>query len=142
MTFKNACLQLGITEDKLYNDDSDAEDNLYSNNSKNTDEEGMQISEDEEETAFVVDDEGNVEIFEENATSEEDEEDDKVVNADDSDTDHEDEECVLSRKGIEYSTPPIPARRRMRNILIQFSKVIANPRSDIKNFELFLSEAF
>ena len=140
MTFRNACLQLGITEDKLYNDDRDAEDNLYSNNSNRTDEEDMQISEEEEETAPVVDDEGNVEIFEENAADKEDEKDEETVNADDSDTDHEDEECVLSRKGIEYSTPPIPARRRMQNILTQSSKVIANFRIDIESFKLFLSE--
>ena len=31
MTFRDDCVQLGITEHKLYNDDSDAEDNLYSN---------------------------------------------------------------------------------------------------------------
>ena len=140
MTFRNACLQLGITEDKLYNDDSDAEDNLCSNNSNLTDKKDMQISEEEEEPARVVDDEGNVEIFEDNAPDKEDEEDEETVNADDSDTNHEDEECVLSRKGIEYSTRLIPARRRMQNILIQSSKAIANPRSEIESFELFLSE--
>ena len=139
MTFIDACLQFGITEDKLYNDDSDAEDNLYSNNSNRADEEGMQISEEEEETAPVDDNEGNVEIFKENATDEGDEEDEETVNANDCDTDHEDEECVLSRKEIEYSTPPISARQRMRNILTQSFKVIANPR-DIESFELFLSE--
>ena len=139
MTFRDACLQLGITEDKLYNDDGDAEDNLYSNNSNRTDEEGMQISEKEEETAPVVGDEGNVEIFEENATDEEDEEDEEAVNGDYSDTYYEDEERVCSRKGIEYCIRPILARRRMRNILTQSSKIIANPR-DIESFELFLSE--
>ena len=100
----------------------------------------MQVSEEEEETAPVVDDEGNVEIFEENASNEEDEEDEETVNADDSDTDREDEECILSLKGMEYFTPPIPAKRRMRNILTQSSKVIANPWSNIESFELFLSE--
>ena len=45
-------------------------------------------------------DEDNVEIFEENATDEEDKEDEETVNADVSDTDHDDEECVLSRKEI------------------------------------------
>ena len=125
---------------QVYNDDRDAEDNLYSNNSNRTDEKGMQISEEEEKTASVVDDEDSVEIFEENATDEEDEEDEETVNADDSDTDHEDEECILSRKGIEYSTRPTPARRRMRNIPTHSSKVIANPQSEIKSFELFLSE--
>ena len=50
MTFRDACLQFGIAEDKLYNDDSDAEDNLYNNNSNRSDEEGMQIGEEEEET--------------------------------------------------------------------------------------------
>ena len=140
MTFRDACLQLGITEDNLYNDDSDAEDNSYSNNRNRADEEGMQISEEEEETGPVVDDEGNVEIFEENATDEEDEEDEETVNAGDNDTDHEDEKCVLSRSEIEYSTRPIPARRRMRNILTHSSKVIANPRSEIESFELFLSK--
>ena len=75
MAFRDTCLQLGITEDKLYNDDSDAEDNLYNNNLNRTDEEGMQISKKEEETALVVDNEVNAEIFEENATDEEDEED-------------------------------------------------------------------
>ena len=85
MTFKGACLQLGITEDKLYNDDNDAEGNLYSNNRNCTDEECMQISKEEEKTAPIVDNKGNVEIFEENATDEEDEE---TVNADDRDTDN------------------------------------------------------
>ena len=46
---------------------------------------------------------------------------------------------IVSRKEIEYSTSPIPARRRMRNILTQSSKVIANPR-DIESFKLFLSK--
>ena len=139
MTFRDACLQLGITEENLYNNDSDAEDNLNSNNSNRADEKGMQISEEEEEIALVVDDEGNVEIFEENAIDKEDEED-ETVNANDSDTDHEDEEYVLSQSGIEYSTRPIPARRRMQNILTQSSKVIDNPRSEMESFELFLSE--
>ena len=85
-------MQLDNTEDNLYNDYSDAEDNLYSNNSNRADGEDMQISEEEEETAPVVDDEGNVDIFNENATDEEDEEDEETVSADDSDTDHEDEE--------------------------------------------------
>ena len=62
------------------------------------------------------------------------------MNADSSDTDHEDEGCVLSRRGIKYSTRPIPARPRMLNILIQSSKVIANPQSEIESFDLFLSE--
>ena len=88
MTFRDACLQLGITEDNLYNNDSDAEDNRYSNNTNRADEKGMQISEKEKERAPVVDDEGNAQIFEENATDEEDEEDEETVNADDSDTDH------------------------------------------------------
>ena len=140
MTLRDACLQLGITEDNLYNDDNDAEDNLYGNNSNRADKEGMQISEEEEKTRPVVDDEGNVEIFQENATDEEDEKDEETMNADDNDTDHEDEECVLGRSGTEYSTRPIPARRRMRNILTQSFKVIANPRSEIESFELFLSE--
>ena len=43
------------------------------------------------------------------------------------------------RKVIKYFTSPIPARRRMRNILTQSFKVIANPR-DIESFEIFLSE--
>ena len=72
MTFRDACLQLGITEGNLYNDESDAEDNFDSNNSNRANEEGMQIGKEEEETAPVVDDKGNVEIFEENATDEED----------------------------------------------------------------------
>ena len=50
MTFRDACLQLGITEDKPYNHNSDTEDTLYGNNSNHGDEEGMQISEEEEET--------------------------------------------------------------------------------------------
>ena len=140
MIFRDACLQLGITEDNLYNDDSNAEGNLYSYSTNCADENGMQISKKEEETAPVVDDEDNMEIFEENATDEKDEKDEKAVNADDSDTNHMDEECVLSRSEIEYSTRPSPARRQMRNILTQSSKVIANPRSEIKSFELFLSE--
>ena len=49
MTFRDACLQLGIAEDKLCNDDNDAKDILYSNNSNRADED-------------------NVEIFEENTT--------------------------------------------------------------------------
>ena len=44
------------------------------------------------------------------------------MNADSSDTNHEDEECVLSRSGIEYSTRPISARRQMRNMLTSLLK--------------------
>ena len=58
MTFRDACLPLGITADNFYNDDSDAEDNLYISNSNRADEKGMQISEEEEEAVPVVDDEG------------------------------------------------------------------------------------
>ena len=47
MAFRDACLQHGITEDNLYNDDSDAEDNLYSKNSNRADEVGIQISEED-----------------------------------------------------------------------------------------------
>ena len=54
MAFRDDCLQLGIAEGNLYNDDSDAEDNLYCSNSNRTDEEGMQISEKEEETASAL----------------------------------------------------------------------------------------
>ena len=50
MTFRNACLQLGIAEDKLYNGDSDAQDNLYNSNSNCSDEEAMQTGEEEEGT--------------------------------------------------------------------------------------------
>ena len=44
------------------------------------------------------------------------------------------------RSKFENSTRPIPGRRRMRHILTQSSKVIANPGSAIESFELFLSE--
>ena len=44
------------------------------------------------------------------------------MNADGSDTNHEDEECVISRSGIEYSTRPIPTRRQVRNILTNLLK--------------------
>ena len=70
MTFWDAWLQLDIAEDNLYNDDSDAEDNLCSNNSNRADKDGMQISKEEEDTVPVVDDEGNVKILEENAKDE------------------------------------------------------------------------
>ena len=138
--FQECLLATCITEDNFYNDDSNTEDNLYSNSSNRADEEGMQISEEEEEITSVVDDKGDVEIFEEDATDEEFEDDDEMLNADDSDTDHEDKKCVFSRSEIEYSTRPIPATRRMQNIFTQSSEIIANPRSEIESFELFLSE--
>ena len=56
-----------------------------------------------------IDVKSHAEISEENETNEE------TVNADDSDSDHQDEECVPCRSGIEYFTGPIPARRRMRS---------------------------
>ena len=51
MTFIDACLQLGITEENLCNDNSGAEDNLYRNNTNRADEEAMQISEEEEKNS-------------------------------------------------------------------------------------------
>ena len=45
------------------------------------------------------------------------------MNADVGDTSHENEECVLSKSGVEYSLRLIPPRRRLRNIVTQFSEV-------------------
>ena len=45
-------------------------------------------------------DEDNAEIFEQNSTDEEDEEDEETVNADVSDTDHEDEEWFSVEKKL------------------------------------------
>ena len=59
------------------------------------------------------------------------------MNTDGSDTDHKNEECVFSQSGVEYSTRPVPARRRMQNILTQSSKVIANLEVKLKVLTCF-----
>ena len=130
-----ACLELGITEDKLYNDDSDAEDNLYSNNNNRTEEEAMQISKEEEETAPVVDDERNVEIFEENAADEENEE---TVNANDSDTDNEDD-CTNQQPPQRGGAVPSPVWVGSK-WLLAFSRVPVTPGTPLYFFAMLPTE--
>ena len=58
LTFREACTHSGITEDNLYNDGDENEENLTE------DEDGLwEQSDDEEQGAASADDEGDVEVF-------------------------------------------------------------------------------
>ena len=111
VTFRDACAQLGISEENVY-DDSNGEE-----------EEEVEVGEIEhallelqtdEEEKTAVDDEGDVEVFVEGESDSSDDEEKPVDREND---DEQDDDWVVSPSGILYTSQPMPARRRQRNII-------------------------
>ena len=103
LTLREACSQLGFV-DELSIDD-------YDNNNKNAGE-FILVEDGENDEKMVVDDEGDVEIFEEIDNNDTDYDDgassDENANADQSDEEDRLFDCIPSRSGISYKTQEIP----------------------------------
>ena len=110
LTLRKACSQLGFV-DKLSIDD-------YDDNNED-DEEIIPVEGGENDEEIAVDDEGDVEIFEEIDDNDTDYDDgtssDENANADQSDQEDRLFDCIPSKSGISYTTQEIPNRRRRRN---------------------------
>ena len=146
-TLSEVVNQLGLTDDLSADDD----------NSTSDQEELIPIEDDvipvdeandtEEFANIILDDEGDVDIFEERDDSDTDDDDDfeesvsvEVEDSDESEIDDRTYDYISSKSGISYTTQEIPNRRRRRNILTQRPRVIANPQSESESFEQMLTE--
>ena len=137
-TLREACNQLGLIDD-LIDDDDNGEDAEFIPVEDGEDDE--EVVEDDGEVA--VDDEGDIEAFEErddNDTDDDEASSDEAANSDHSDGEGRAFDCIPSKSGILYSTQEIPNRRRRRNILTQRPRAIATPQTEIESFEHMLTE--
>ena len=127
LTLREACSQLGFV-DELSIDD------YYENNEDA--EEFIPVEDGDIDEEIAVDDEGDVEVFEEIDDSNTDYDDrassDENPNADQSDKEDRLFDCIPSRTGISYTTQEIPNRRRRRNTLIQTPRAIATHKLNAK----------
>ena len=127
LTLREACSQLGLV-DELSIDD-------YDDNNEDA-EEFIPIEDGENDEEIAVDDEGDVEVFEEIDDNDTDYDDgassDENANADQSDEEDRLFDCIPSRSGILYTTQEIPNRRRRRNTLTQTPRAIATPQTECK----------
>ena len=97
--------------------------------------------EDMDEQLGAFDDEGDIEVAMEGEDEDDKDDEDLTPAAINSDTDTDDDgEKLLSPNGLLYTTQSIPARRRIRNVLTQYSRGIATPQNKLESFEHFLSE--
>ena len=127
LTLHEACSQLGFV-DELSIDD-------YDDNNEDA-EEFIPVENGENDEEIAVDDEGNVEVFEEIDDNDTDYDDgassDENANADQSDEEDRLFDCIPSRSCISYTTQEIPNRRRRRNTLTQRSRPIATHKLNAK----------
>ena len=132
-TFREVCNYLGIADEMNVEDETEAEDDMQLDLTED--------DEDVEEKLGAIDDEGDIEVAME-GDDEDDEEDEDLTSAEtNSDTDTDDDgENLLIPNGLLYTTRSIPARRRIRNVLTQFSREIATPQNELESFEHFLNE--
>ena len=131
--FSELCANLGITEDDLYNDGDEDEDDLIETADSLRD-----PSDNEEEVGVIADDEGDVEVFVERGSDSSDDDEESVNSEEENDQD--DNNQFLSPSGISYTSRPIPSRRRRRNVLTETPRAILNPRSEVESFEALISE--
>ena len=114
LTFRDACAQLGISKQDIY-DDSYGEEEEEEEEVGEVEDALLELQTDEEEKT-AVDDEGDVEVFVE---GESDSSDGKEESVDRESDVEQDDDCVLSPNGILYTSQPMPARRRQMNIIIK-----------------------
>ena len=98
----------------------------------------------EDSKEIAVDDEGDVEVFEEIDDNDTDYNDgassDENANADQSDEEERLFDRILSRSGISYTTQEIPNQRRRRNTLTQTPRAIATSQTECESFEHMITE--
>ena len=130
LTLREACSQLGFVNELSIDD--------YHDNSEDA-EEFIPVENGENDEEIAVDDEGDVEVFEEIDDNDTDYDDgvssDKNANADQSDEEDRLFDCLPSRSGISHTTQEIPNQRRRRNTLTQTPRAIATPQTECESFK-------
>ena len=121
LTLCEACSQLGFVDELSIDYDDNNEDA----------EEFIPVEDGENDKKIAVDDEGDVEVFEETNDNDTDYDNgissDENANADQIDEEDRLFDCIPSRSGISYTTQAIPNRRRLRNTLTPTLRAIATP---------------
>ena len=133
LTFCDACAQLGISEEDIYNDSNGEEKKDKVGEIENA---SLELQTDEKEDT-VVDDEEDVEVF---VKGESDSSDDEEEPADQESDDEQDDDWVVSPSGIWYTSQPMSARRRQRNIINESPTAIAQPQIEKESFECLVCE--
>ena len=134
LTLRETCSQLGFVDELSIDYDDNNEDA----------EEFIPVEDGENDEKIVVNDEKDVEVFEEIDYNDIDYDDgassDENPNADQSDKEDRLFDCIPSRSGISYTTQAIPNRRRLRNTLTQTPRAIATPQTECESFEHTITE--
>ena len=129
LTCRDACPPLGISEEDVYDNSNDEKEE------EKVDEVEDASFEQEKDTA--VDHEADVEVFVEKKS---DSSDDEEKPADRESDDEQDDNWVVRPSGILYTSQPMPARRRQRNIINEAPRTIAQLQSERESFECLVSE--
>ena len=115
----------------------------YDDNNEDA-EEFIPVEDGENDEKIAVDDEGDVEVFEEIDDNDPDYDDgassDENSNADQSDEEDRLFDCIPSRSGISYTTQKILNRRRRRNTLTQTPRAISTTQTECETFEHMITE--
>ena len=119
LTFRNACTQLGISEEDVYNDSNGKEEEVGE-----VEDASLELQTDEEEDT-AVNDEGDVEVF---VKEESDSSDNEEQPADRESDDEQDDDWVVSPSGISYTSQPMPAQRRQKILLTRVREQFLNLR--------------
>ena len=135
LTFWDSCAQLGISEEDVY-DNSNGEEEEEEEEVGEVEDALLELQTDEEEKT-AVDDEGDVAVFVEGKSNSSDDEEEPVDRESD---DEQDDNWVVSPSGISYTSQPMTARRRQRNIITEAPRAIAQPQSEKESFECLVSE--
>ena len=130
LTLREACSQLEFVDELTIDD--------YDDNNEDA-EEFNSVEDGENDEEIAIDDEGDVDVFEEIDDNDTDYDDgassDENANADQSDEEDRLFDYIPSRSGISYTTQEIPNRRRRRNTLAQTPRPIATPQTECESFE-------
>ena len=127
LTFLQACAELGFGVEDMHavgdnsSSASDGENEEIFENDENS------YDDEDREEQSVVDDEGDISIYEESSEN------------DDSEENEFENENILAN-GIHYTMQPLAVRRRRRNILTPCPRTLANPVNEKEAFHLFMHE--
>ena len=134
LTLREACSQLGFVDELSIDDYDDNNDDA---------EEFIPVEDGKNDKEIVVDDEENVEIFEEIDDNDTDYDNgastDENANADQSDEEDRLFDCIPSRS-ISYTTQEILNQRRRRNTLTQTPRAIATLQTECESFEHMITK--
>ena len=122
LTFCDACAQLGISEEDVYDDSTGEEEEEEVGEVENA---LLELQTDEEEKT-AVDDEGDVAVFFE---GESDSSDDEGESVDRESDDEQADDWVVSPSGISYTSKPLPARKGKGILLQRLREQLLNLRA-------------